>query len=543
MTMLARWAAVGAALVIGLFIAVLPASPAQAHAVLLRSDPAAGTVIPQAPSAVSLTFNEPVSPVRTGITVLAPDGAAVQRGKAERTDGGRQLRTDLRKNLDNGTYLVSYRLVSADGHPISGGYTFSVGHPSTAPTLDDDPGTDPVVRGALSVGRYATYVGAALLTGAVAMILLLWPRRLPTTVPRQLGWLGWWALIAGTVVWLWAEVPYVWGGSLTSLESEAISDTLQSTVGTAGLVRLGLLLAAFPLLRRVLRGDELGRVGTTSLVLLGVAAALTWPFSGHSANSPANLLSVPADAIHLGAMAFWLGGLLVLLTATLRQANQDELAVILPTWSRWALLALALVVFTGTIEGLLQLGSLRSLVDSTYGWLLVAKVAGVAVIIVIAAVARRWARRAGVTVTLRRAILAEVFTAAVVLGVATALTQTPPTQATSDQQRGDVPFTASVTTDDLIVQIDLDPARRGPNSVHVTSVDDRGRTVEVVEWKATAALPSRDIAPTEISLLPIDAGHASGEVYLAAAGEWEFRFTLRTSDVDQVTVKQLIPVK
>lgn len=530
--------------------ALLAPTPAYAHAVITDSDPRSGSLLTAAPSEVQVTFNEPVARVGNGLTVIAPNGDKASVGKASVADNGRVLIAKLRRDGPQGTYLVSYRLVSADGHPVSGGFTYSVGRTSTTPTAPEDETqlVDPLVRAAMSTGRLATYVGACLIAGAVLMLLTLWPSRLDTAVVRRLGWAGWWALVAGTVLWLVAQVPYGFGGGLFTSDSAAWRETLSSELGISLLIRLALLAAVVPWLRRVLSGGDVRRGARIGLWGLLAAVAATFPFAGHPASSVGKYLAIPADAVHVAAMAIWLGGLIVLVAVTLRRANERELVAILPTWSRWALLAIGAVILTGAVQALLAVGHVSALTSTRYGALVLAKIAGVVVIAVLAACARRWVlgylrqRGDGIQV-LRRVVIAEIVAAAVVLGVATALVQTPPANTVADTiTNNGSGFGDSITTDDFTIDFQLNPARRGNNTLHLYAFKNNGDELFVVEWKTTVALPDKDIAPVSVPVVAISDNHASGEIYLPSKGEWEFSITVRTSDVDQTTLKQRVPI-
>jgi copper transport protein len=116
-----------------------PAGPASAHAALIGSVPAPGSVIGDSPTEVTITFSEHVSVVEGKVVVLAPDGKKIS-GSAVVT--GAVLHIPVRKAAQPlGTYLVSYRVVSADTHPVGGAVTFSVGAPSATPPSAADAGT------------------------------------------------------------------------------------------------------------------------------------------------------------------------------------------------------------------------------------------------------------------------------------------------------------------------------------------------------------------------------------------------------------------
>jgi len=138
MTFDRRRALAGAAgLLIGLFCALLGASPASAHAALVATDPGNGTIVPDAPNKITLTFSESVQLVSGKIQVLGPDDKRADAGEP-RQDGD-SVTIPLRSGGGRGTYLVSYRVISADSHPVGGTITYSVGAPSTTPatTIDD----------------------------------------------------------------------------------------------------------------------------------------------------------------------------------------------------------------------------------------------------------------------------------------------------------------------------------------------------------------------------------------------------------------------
>ena len=79
--------------------------------------------------------------------------------------------------------------------------------------------------------------------------------------------------------------------------------------------------------------------------------------------------------------------------------------------------------------------------------------------------------------------------------------------------------------------------------MHLYAYTPDNRPQPVVEWKATAALPSAGIEPIEIPLLQLTDNHATGEISFPSAGEWQLRFTVRTSDIDQATVTATVPIK
>src|SRR5262249_43637615 len=162
--------------------AVCTARPASAHAELASADPPDGSRLASPPGRVTLTFSESVSLGVGFVRVVDQSGHEVDAGPAEHPAGaGEAVAVRLRPRLPNGGYLVSYQVVSADSHPISGAVAFTVGN---GPLLDasgavlEGTGTDPVLGLVLTVTRWVSYAGLALLGGLV-FLPACWPARRP----------------------------------------------------------------------------------------------------------------------------------------------------------------------------------------------------------------------------------------------------------------------------------------------------------------------------------------------------------------------------
>ncbi|MCL7459043.1 copper resistance protein CopC [Micromonospora echinofusca] len=543
---IARLLAIAGLLVTVVALLIAPAGPASAHAVLVSSSPIASAVVSNAPAEVVLTFSESVRKVPGKIRVIAPDGSRADRG--EPTFEGTVVTVPVDPAGARGTYLVSYRVISADSHPVSGAYTYSVGAPSTPPVdSGDDSRADPVVGNAVKVAKYAGYVGLLLLVGSALVLAALWPRRLPRQGPARLAWAGLGLLAVSTVANLLLQVPYTAGGGVLDVTGQGLSDVLGSAFGAAHLVRLGLLAAAAFLLRPLMAGP----VERSDLVILGVlgaAALVTWPLAGHPAASPAPAVSVVVDAVHLGGMAVWLGGLVLLAVFLLPRADERELGAILPIWSRWAALAVSALLLAGTVQALIEVATPRALVDTFYGRLVLGKIALFVLVIAVAAYSRQLVRRrtaAGRPTSMRRAVWAELAITAVVLGLSAVLVQTTPARTAGADVAGSTPryFSTTLSSPNYSLQVELDPAERGNNTVHFYAYTKDNRPQPVVEWRATAALPTAGIEPIQVPLLPLTDNHATGEINFPAAGEWQLRITVRTSDIDQATVTATVPIR
>jgi copper transport protein len=525
-----------------------PAAPAIAHAALTGSDPAAETVVPEAPNRITLTFSESVQLVPGKIQVLDPNNERADQNQPE--VAGNTVTVPLRADAAKGTYLISYRVISADSHPVAGAIVYSVGAPSTRPADGEtDPEQNPAVRSAIPVAKYLGYVGLVLLVGPVLVLALLWPHRLSRTGPARVVWTGFGLVVASTLAGIWLQAPYTLGVGLFDVTPGDVQDVLGSTYGAVMLVRLGVLSAAAVLLRPMLRGaGGESKVDLALLGVLGVAALATWPLTGHPSSSPVAGVSVVVDAVHLASMAVWLGGLVMLVAFLLPRANERELGAILPIWSRWAAAAVGALILAGTVQAIIEVGSFGGLVDTRYGQIILVKVGLAALVVGVAAYSRRLVQRAVAAGTgapmLRRTVVVELVVTAVILGFTAALVQIPPARTAEAVASAAVNpnFVSTLKNETYSLQVEIAPARVGNNSVHLYAYALDGKPLPIVEWFVTAALPSDNIEPIDVNLLRITDNHVIGDIPLPVAGDWVFRFTLRTSDIDQATVSATVKI-
>ncbi|MGV9694175.1 copper resistance CopC/CopD family protein [Streptomyces sp. NPDC003470] len=363
------------------------AAPASAHAALRSTDPGDGTVLPRAPRAVTLTFTESVGLRDDSFRVLDPGGHRLRTEDAGHADGRSDTaRVTLPDALGEGTYTVAWRVVSADSHPVSGAFTFSVGKPSATTAANAaGPTEDPLTATLHRIARYLAHLAAALLVGTAAFTALCRP---PDPAPlRRLLVTGWWTLLAATVALLVLRAPYEAGtGPATALNADALGRTVTSRPGALLLTRLALLAPAALFLARVPRRREHGPLTTVAGAAVAVGLALTWAAAEHAVAGPLVPLAVTSAVLHLLATAVWLGGLVALLTSL--RGSPDTATV--ARFSRVALVCVTVLAVTGVFQSWRGLGSWPALTGTTYGRLLLAKLAGVSVLLSAAAVSRRW---------------------------------------------------------------------------------------------------------------------------------------------------------
>ncbi|MEV2228357.1 copper resistance protein CopC [Streptomyces phaeochromogenes] len=637
-------------------------APVSAHAALTASDPQQGSVVKEAPAQVSLTFSEGVAMSDGSVRVLDPKGKRVDTGKTSE-QGTNTYSVKLHSGLPDGTFTVTYQVVSADSHPVSGAFTFSIGAPSTTSvSVSDQEAGGGVVGWLYGFARYLSYAGFILLVGGAAFVLACWQRGTGERSVQRLVVSGWLSLTGATLAMLLLRGSYTGTGKVGDIfDLGLLSDVLQTKTGAALVSRL-LLLAAGALFIAVLFGayekreddEEKGDL-TFGLAIGGfvVAAGLaaTWAMAEHASTGIQTGISMPVDVLHLLAVAVWLGGLSTLLVALYRAPSIEPAAV--RRFSRIAFGSVAVLAATGIYQSWRQLGSWSAFTGTSYGQLLLVKIGLVVVLVGIAWISRRWTarlsqapamkaaktsaaapvkaaaktsakasaktsatasvkasaktsaatsekskesededretedekesaatpagggdgkratqlarQRAAVATArdkrlrdadplrsgLRRSVLAEAGVAVVLLAVTTVLTSTEPgrtveeaeaaTAASSQEATGalavDIPFDTGGKDGKGLARVEIDPARVGGNDMHVYVQRPNGKAFDIPEVKVSFTLKAKDIGPLPVVPDRIATGHwtASG-VQIPMAGNWAIAVTVRTSDIDQVTV-------
>lgn len=368
------------------------AGTASAHAALRATDPRDGTVLKTAPGDITLTFTESVGLLDDSFRVLDPENRRLRPTKVEHgPEGSDTVRATLPGKLGEGTYVVAWRVVSADSHPVSGAFTFSVGKPSaTTATIDTGPVEDPATGGLYNIARWLAYLGAALLIGTAAFVALCRP---PDSGPlRRPLWAGMWTLGGATLVLLVLRAPYESGaGPAAAFDLSSFTRVLTTRPGEALLVRLALLPVAALLVVRLLRRGALSRAWLAGGAVLSVALALTWAAAEHASAGIQVPVAMTSSVLHVLAMTVWLGGLAALLITLSRSAAAP--AALVTRFSRLAFGCVTVLVVTGVYQSWRGLGSLSALTDSTYGRLLLLKLVAVVLLLGTAGLSRQWTAR------------------------------------------------------------------------------------------------------------------------------------------------------
>lgn len=509
---------------VGLLIG-LWAPAVQAHAVLQSASPADGSVLATAPDALRLQFNEAVRPL--SIQLIGPDG--VPQDLTAQVPGAAELAIPL-AGAGRGTHLLSWRVVSDDGHPISGALVFSVGE----------------VTGATPAPPEA----AGLLRPAI------WAARLAMVAGLVLGVGGAWAL-----TWIPAPAarrPVVWAAGLGLIAAPAY-------LGLHGLDALGLGFAAWTTLAPW-RAAAQTSFGPAILLAMGAAAlalaagrwprlahaaalllALTFAASGHAGAAMPRWLTRPMVFAHLAAVLVWIGALIPL-TLSLKTG-----AVGLWRFSRWVPVAVLVMLLSGLVLSFIQLGPEPRFWGSAYGLILAAKLGLLALLFGLAGW-NRWhltqpALRGEVRAVgqLRRMIWAELALALVILGLTAGWRFTPPSRALATlTQSSPAPIYAHLHEDAVMAMLTLDPGQAGQTRATIQLTDAEMQPIQPLGVTLHLSRPAQGIERLTRVAEPDPqqgGGWQVSDLTLPLPGLWQVELEIRLTRFQLIRLKGEIALR
>ena len=374
------------ALLLALGGMIAGARPAWAHANLLSTDPEYGATPNDAPGRVVIRYDLPVE-INGAQVKLDRSGQAVRPGRPGYASADHKDVAVPLPKLEPGKYVLTWFLFGSDGDVMGGELAFAVlggNVPATgvAPGLPRS-GRIPRKRAfaplsqAQDAARLISVASLSVLIGGVTFLAFLWPSGLRLRRTRLLLGGGLAGAMVGNAAALGLKGAAVTGQSARSLFSPTALTALNGThVGRVLGARLAFLLLAVPFLayllavpRRALHSDH-WVLGSTSC---GIGALITHGMLSHA--SRRGFLGLTADAVHLGAVAVWLGGLAVLAGVMLPRRRSSELSSVVPRWSRLAFGAVTTAALAGAVLLLVIAPRWSALLRAPYGRFLLLKLA------------------------------------------------------------------------------------------------------------------------------------------------------------------------
>jgi copper transport protein len=539
------------------FLIILCASvgTAFAHAQLVASDPVDGAVVTEAPPVIILTFSEPVSPLVFRVTT--PAGTTMDLPPTAGQAEGSRLVVPFSASLGAaptvGTYSLSWRVTSQDGHPIGGGILFSVGQGSTPASASASAGTSTAAadpRVGLWAFRLLAMAGLVIGVGGAGWLALLDIR--PRRYPERLVPATFIAGLLATPFWIAFQGLDALGESLGALATPAvwIAGLSATSYGRAALIGALAMVCALVSLH-LAPGRARQSLAALAFLLAGLVAAS----AGHAATAAPRLATVPAIFLHMLATTAWIGSLLPLLAVLWPlPAKLDVAALIgeaevrrLLFVSRVLPIVFAVLAGSGLFLAVVQVQAVQNLWQTGYGRVLLAKLAVVAIMVALATYNRFSLTRpaadgdARALRRLRRSIAFEVVLGCVVLAILGLWRFTPPSRALISAAPPAIEHL--VEADGLKARLSITPPHTGPVSIVMTGLESDGRPIDPLSVTVDLVNPDKTIGPfvREAVRLPEGGFRADGFV-LPVAGRWRARITVLVDDFHSVDLEQTFEI-
>ena len=527
----------------------LQSQVAEAHANLIRSEPSANSTLDASPDRITIWFSEPMEASFSEIQVLNATGVRVDNADSAVDANDLTIMSVSLPELPDGTYTVAWRNLSTiDGHSLRGSFIFSVGEPISETAAAQTPHAHLLGSPEEPYIRWIVLLSALTLTGALTFELLVSAPVLVAAGTRsplgrlrprlrarsqRLMWLALFAFLLASVAQLITQTSVAFDLEPMAAAGQPAIELLQQTEWgriwqyRAGLAVLTAALFLLPLIIRFRRSGRQDVLLSTTLWLALIASLgilLTISMTSHAAATLGIArFALINDIVHLTTAAVWVGGLMQLIANTplfihgiSESARRNALSRLIPRFSAAAALSVAVLIVTGIYSAWAQVTDFAAM-QTPYGSALAAKVALIAVLLLVAAVNLIWVRprlrgSGSAAKWLRRTVVAEIALAVLVILTVGFLTALEPARQfasrTLESEQQALAF--SDTVDGTDITLAVEPARVGQNTFTVKLQDRFGEPIE----NAT------DVR-LRVSYLDADFGEESVPTVNIGGGEYE----------------------
>jgi copper transport protein len=551
-----------AALVVGVACAALPAG-AWAHAALLQTSPQASVTVDGSPPRVSLSYSEAVEPSFAVVSVTDAAAHPQTAGPPNRSAANPDTLLVPLKHLNKGWYLVFWRVISADGHPVRGAFTFAVGpNPGPAPQFQIPSLSETAATPRLLIARWFMFLSLMAAAGLLAFRLVIGRpliRRVKDSSLRAVGIAVLVALGIGLVATpIYLDLATAEFTLRSAFDIGALIPLMHKSAFGRSLIDLEVVLAltfvAAAVALRVDRPDREHRSVAELLagigVILALGAALIVPgLAGHAAQYKPRGLSLTLDWLHLLSGGLWIGGLIALTLVGFTAHSSRRVAsfvVLVPRFSRVAFTSVLVLITSGVVVSIIRLPTLASLWETGYGQALLVKIGFLLAALVLAALnmlrskprleaaERRPGLGESTAKMLRRLVGGEVALVGSAIFVAGVLSSLPPPPKALGSL-GKIAATVgpgsvnrAVAQAGYSVKVQIAPNKAAVPNAFAVKVTKNGKPVKGADVTAKFTMLDMDMAPQEYKLSPQGpATYGRNSVpSLVMVGRWGLTFSI-----------------
>lgn len=537
-----------------LMVSLLGVNKVSAHAYITNSNPSENEILETAPKKVYIEFNEKIQTGFNVLNVLNSSGERVDKKNVViNSDTEKSMEVDLKSDLPNDIYTIEWRVVSADGHSVSGMIPFSIGElpeGATFPTQQDSGNLSSFISTMINKGFL--YVGFSIYMGLL-LFYTIWFKndKLPTELVKRTKRTSIIALFLLAISIISSLViqtqSYAGEGLLASMKPSNLLETLTSTKeGTIWIVQMILLAILFLAHRSIWTKEAyLKRKHWIIPGLAFIGIMLSKAFLGHPSSSPYETVAIMFDFFHLVAASIWLGGMIVIILF-LKEGifakegeGHDLYWASMERYSLWALFTVAVLAITGAINASLLIPDFHSLVSTTYGKVLLIKIGLLVLMLIFGAyhlVSRLLLRKKDFY---KKSIIMEITLGILILFVTTAFTQiqTPTLPI-------DLPFYEEAELGyNENISLSITPKKTGvQNQYEVFVFDNNRKPIDPVE-QITISLRQGE-KEMSFPLTKEKEGHYVAEnLQLNQPGKWDVEIHVLTDKLESLDISYSIDIR
>ncbi|HBM3484962.1 TPA: copper resistance protein CopC [Listeria innocua] len=518
-----------------LYLLIVPVQHVSAHAYLENSNPADQSHIQIAPEKVTLVFNEEIEADFPLIEVKDSSGKQVETGKTSVSKkNNHMVEASLPADLKADVYSVSWRVVSADGHAVTGIISFKLGDTKATFQASEVPssGADLQIS---SIQKAILYIGFSLFIGVLVFGLGLYPRkeRISEKISGRLKKVTWIALaLLGMALFmqLFVQTSITTGVSIS--ESFGLSKLAAFLTTKTGYIWISefivwLLLAIFTIMMFFKKKQWSWFALLTESALIGYLI-FAKAQNGHAAASADKIVSITADMLHMIAASVWVGGILVLLFVLPKTGKAREV------WSRFAIVAIiavASILVSGLLMAVMNIGQMSNLFTTNYGKILLFKI-GLFLLMALLGLGHYIYLKLKNKKLPFKTILIELIIGTIILIVASVLTnvQTPPPPAPKAFEE-----TIAAEGENAKINLRVEPATVGQNQFIITFTSADGATkTDFEQVTITTKSTKTDEKATFQAKLANENQYFAEGLYINQTGKWEITVHGLTKDFTDI---------
>lgn len=526
--------------IVSLFLFLFP-SIFSAHAYIKKSTPLENEMIEKSPNEVTIQFDETIQPAFNSLKVFDSEGNRVDK-KNGRIDPKQPsiLKSGLKKNLPDGMYRIKWKVVSSDGHPVEGVIPFQIGTEDQGSAVIHKETNGYTPKADLIIIRWLQYFSNSCYVGLLFFYMIILPKEYRQNGSKDKLFIR---LLSSSFVLLFLSI-------LLSLPLQATIESgfpwsevfsfqtfenmlMNTSFGQTWIYQVAILLTLALITSFIGMAKSTKKIILWVCLALGTALLLTKALTSHAAAQTNQLLTVSLDFLHLLAASIWIGsliGFVALLPWRKTEETKQEFIQMIKSFSKWGIILVLLLTFTGVFGSLLYIPNPSSLVQTSYG-----KVLGIKVILflfmLIPATVNFIIGKRKKEKGLAASLWGELSVGVVILILSVVLTNLP----TAMQSPGPFKETKNVNQGEQVI-LSVTPNSIGENLYEVTLKDRKGKPINDIEQlHLTFTMLDMDMGKETVNMEKVAEGKYRVQgLHFIMAGDWNVHVHVLTKSLESI---------